>query len=159
MKTLLKLIVVLMCLAVMAIPAFAGIETSNFAPTGSANLAPTGSSCLSPSGCGGLAPSRYPGSTEYHSRWIPGHWVQVRVMVPGRWIYRPVWIPSYPVSQYRWVQGFWQTTGYNVRPDVYVWGTHNGGFYGVPYNMYQASGGGYFTPQGVWIPSNYGIRK
>ncbi len=146
--------IVVVCLALGAGTVSAGIERSNFSSPGSGYIGSP-----NPSGCGGLDLSRYPGSTEYCTRWIPGHWAQVRVMVPGRWIYRPVWIPPQPRTQYRWVKGFWQTTGYNVRPDVYVWGTQNGGFYGVPYNMYQASGGGYFTPQGVWIPNHYGIQR
>ncbi|GAK60417.1 hypothetical protein U27_00314 [Candidatus Vecturithrix granuli] len=96
--------------------------------------------------------SRYPGSTEYCSKWIPGHWVAVRVMMPGRWIYRPVWIPGYPTTRYQWVGGFWQTTGYHTRPDVYVSGSHAGGWYGMPYQDYQSMGGGYFNEADVWVP-------
>lgn len=91
--------------------------------------------------------------TEYCTRWIAGHWVQVRVMVPGRWEYRPVWVPGYPTARYQWVQGFWQTTASNTRPDVYVWSSPNGGLWGVPYQTYQNAGGGYFTPEGVWVPN------
>jgi hypothetical protein len=101
-------------------------------------------------GCGAVAPNKYPGSTEYCTRWIPGHWVQVRVMVPGRWVYRPVWIPSYPVSQNKWVPGFWQTTATNVRPDLQIWGSQSTGWYGRPY---QNHAGGYFDQHGVWISS------
>lgn len=96
--------------------------------------------------------SRYPGSTEYCSKWIPGHWVGVRVMMPGRWVYRPVWIPGYPTTRYKWVEGFWQTTGYHTRPDVYVWGSQSQGWYGMPYQSYQSTGNGYFNESGVWIP-------
>lgn len=92
-------------------------------------------------------------ATEYCTRWIAGHWVQVRVMVPGRWEYRPVWIPGYPTTRYQWVQGFWQTTASNARPDVYIWSSPNGGLWGVPYQTYQNAGGGYFTPEGVWVPN------
>ncbi len=92
-------------------------------------------------------------ATEYCTRWIAGHWVQVRIMVPGRWEYRPVWIPGYPTARYQWVKGFWQTTASNVRPDVYVQASQNGGFVGVPYQTYQNAGGGYFTPEGVWVPN------
>ena len=91
--------------------------------------------------------------TEYCTRWIAGHWVQVRVMVPGRWEYRPVWIPGYPTARYQWVKGFWQPTASNARPDVYIWSSPNGGLWGVPYQTYQNAGGGYFTPEGVWVPN------
>ena len=104
-------------------------------------------------GCGAVDPSRYPGSTEFCTKWIPGHWVSVKVMVPGRWVYRPVWIPSYPTTRRQWVPGFWQTTAYHARPDVYVWGAPQSGWYGVPYQNYQSTGGGYFGPNGVWIPT------
>ena len=92
--------------------------------------------------------------TEYCTRWISGHWVQVRVMVPGRWEYRPVWIPGYQASQYKWVKGFWQTTASYARPDVYVWSSPTaGGYMGVSYQTYQNAGGGYFTADGVWVPN------
>lgn len=154
-KSIQTLSIIVVCLIVMAGAASAAIEQSGYANSGPNYVGNYNYG----GGCGMVDPSRYPGSTEYCSRWIPGHWVQVKVMIPGRWIYRPVWIPSRPASQYRWIPGFWQTTGYNVRPDVYVWGSHNGGYYGVPYTMYQTSGGGYFTPQGLWIPNNYGSQK
>ena len=105
-------------------------------------------------GCGAVDPSRYPGSTEYCTKWIPGHWVSVRMMVPGRWVYRPVWIPGYPTSIRQWVPGFWQTTAYHTRPDVYVWGSPNRGWYGIPYqNYHNTTGGGYFDQYGVWHPN------
>jgi len=105
------------------------------------------------SGCGMNDWSRNPGATEYCTKWIAGHWVSVKVMVPGRWEYRPVWIPGYPTTQYQWVRGFWQTTGYHTQPDVYVWGSQNAGWYGMPTPYYQPASGGYFTPQGVWVGS------
>jgi hypothetical protein len=101
-------------------------------------------------GCGVVAPNRYP---EYCTKWIPGHWIQVRVMMPGKWVYRPVWIPSYPKTQYKWVAGFWQTTARNVRPDLQIWGSPNTGWYGRPYQQQTGGTGGYFNPQGVWIPT------
>ncbi len=110
-------------------------------------------------GCGAVDPSRYPGSTEYCTRWIPGHWIQAKVMVPGRWVYRPVWIPAQPRMQYKWIKGFWQTSAYHTRPDVYVWRSQTGGVYGVPYQTYQQSGGGYFTPGGVWVPNAKSRQK
>jgi hypothetical protein len=152
MKTFVKylgtLSIILICLALVAESVTAIELSKNVAPYGgSQGMYPSNSA----SGPVGL--SQYPSATAYCTRWIPGHWVQVKVMVPGRWIYRPVWIPARPVSQYRWVAGFWQTTGYHPnRPDVYVWGTPNGGWYGMPYQAYQNSGGGYFGPGGVWMP-------
>lgn len=106
------------------------------------------------SGFRGYDWSRYPGSTEICSKWIPGHWVPVRVMVPGRWVYRPVWIQGYPTTKYQWVSGFWQTTQTHGRPDVYVWGSHSQGWYGMSPQQYQTMGGnGYFNAQGVWVSS------
>jgi len=96
--------------------------------------------------------SRYPGSTEYCVRWIPGHWVGVRRMTPGRVICRPVWIPGYPTTQYKWVEGFWQTTGYHIRPDVHVGGSSANGQYGTPYQTNPSTGGGHFNEFGVWVP-------
>ena len=150
MKTLLKYIgtlsIILICLALVAESVTAIELSKNIAPHGSQGMYPTNS------GRGTAGLRRYPSAAEFCTRWIPGHWVQVKVMVPGRWIYRPVWIPTHPMSQYRWVAGFWQTTGYHTRPDLYVWGTPNGGWYGMPYQAYQNSGGGYFGPGGVWTP-------
>ena len=163
MKKLIKYIgtlsVMALCLSLMAVPAFALGQTSQTSPSygyynRGYNSYYGGYNGNYNYGCGAVAPSRYPGSTEYCTKWIPGHWVSVRMMVPGRWVYRPVWIPGYPTSRRRWVPGFWQTTAYNTRPDVYVWGSPSGGWYGMPYQNYQTAGGGYFTPNGVWIPYN-----
>ncbi|PIE34975.1 hypothetical protein CSA56_06130 [candidate division KSB3 bacterium] len=149
MKTLLKSVVICACLAMLAVPALAGIESSGFSPAG---IVPSGMYHSSPWGCGAIAPSKYPGSTEYCSKWIPGHWVQVQVMRPGYWSYRPVWIPPQPMTQNRWVKGFWQTTGTNIRPDVYVWRFPNGRYYGIPHGMKYGPQNGFFSPQGVWTP-------
>ncbi|MCP4403638.1 MAG: hypothetical protein GY801_40830 [bacterium] len=146
----------LLCLIVMAVSASAMTQYYGYANGVSGCNSYSGNGYNSNNGrgygCGAVAPNRYPGSTEYCTKWIAGHWVQVRVMVPGRWVYRPVWIRSYPVSQNKWVPGFWQTTGTNVRPDLHIWGSPNAGWYGRPYQG-QTGGntGGYFGPNGVWI--------
>lgn len=101
-------------------------------------------------GCGTMTPQQ---QYQYCSKWIPGHWVKIQMIVPGQWVYRPVWIPAHPVSKNQWVAGYWQTTASsNMRPDVYVWNSPKGEWYGMPVQSYQQTSGGYFTPNGVWIP-------
>jgi hypothetical protein len=168
MKTLMKYLGVfglgVLCLSVATVThaAITQVGTGTGTGTGTANMV---NPCRSNGGYYvGCDPSRYPGSTEFCYRWIPEHLVPVTVMVPGRWEYRRVWIPGYPATQYQRVPGFWQITGSNVRPDVYVWGTPNGGWYATPYQNqregyqqyggYQPGGysGGYFDAYGVWHP-------
>jgi hypothetical protein len=158
--------VVVLCMSLMATPVFAALAKSS--QSSGRSLQPYGyypgynpygsyggyNGAYNPAyGCGAVDPSRYPGSTEYCTKWIPGHWVSVRVMIPGRWVYRPVWIPGYPTARRQWVPGFWQTTAYHSRPDVYVWGAPQSGWYGIPYQNYQSTNGGYFGPNGVWVPT------
>ncbi len=158
MKKLGRVVSIGLCLMMLAVPAMAigQNQTQSGCSEYGCNYAPYGyynpSWGYNNTGFRGYDWSRYPGSTEYCSKWVPGHWVAVRVMMPGRWISRPVWIPGYPSTRYQWVQGFWQTTGYHTRPDVYVWGSQTSGWYGMPYQNYQSTGGGYFNETGVWIP-------
>lgn len=151
-KFLYTLSLMVLCLAVMSVSASAMTQYYGYYNGASGyNSYNSGYNNAGGYGCGAVAPNKYPGSTEYCTKWIPGHWVQVRLMMPGRLVYRPVWIPSYPVSQNRWVPGFWQTTGTNVRPDLHIWGSPNTGWYGRPYQQSQT--GGYFAPNGLWIPN------
>ncbi len=147
-----KVILLMLCLALMAGSASAMVQYSGYAQ--GAQSASPGQYRMIPGGggygCGMVDPTKYPGSTEYCTKWIPGHWIQVRVMVPGRWVNRPVWIPSYPKMQQKWVPGFWQTRATNVRPDLQIWGSSQHGWFGRPY---QQDSGGYFTPQGMWVPT------
>lgn len=156
--------IVVLCVASMVVTVSAvGERSMQFVPNGNA-ASPYGyynyNSCNSGNGLMGCDASRYPGSTEYSTKWIPGHWMQAQTMVPGRWVYQPMWVPGYPTSQYRWIQGFWQTTGYNTQPDVSVWGAPmmpNNGCYGMQCQGFQQQqpsyqGGGYFDAQGIWHP-------
>jgi hypothetical protein len=152
-KLLYTFALMVLCLSLMTVSASAMVQYDSYnngmSGCPSYNMVPNGGAY----GCGMVAPNKYPGSTEYCTKWIPGHWVQVRVMMPGRLVYRPVWIPSYPVAQNRWVPGFWQTTGTNVRPDLQIWGSPQMGWVGRPYQQQTGGAGGYFTPQGMWIPA------
>ncbi|MBD3306913.1 hypothetical protein GF339_10810 [candidate division KSB3 bacterium] len=140
--------IVIACVAILAVPALALEPSSGYYGNGN----PYGYYQNGP-GFRGYDWSRYPGSTEYCTKWIPDHWVAVRIMMPGRWIYRPVWIPAYPKTVYQKVKGFWQTTGYHTRPDVYVWGSHRTGWYGIPAQNCQSCNQGYFDANGMWHPS------
>lgn len=88
--------------------------------------------------------------TAYCVRWVPGQWVPVQVMMPGRWEYRRVWVQGYPMTLYRPVPGYWQRTTPDGTPDLSVWRTSSGGWYGRPYQ--QNHSGGYFDAQGMWYP-------
>ncbi len=99
----------LVCLSLLAVPAIA-LDSQNK------------TSCAVP-GFQGYDRNRYPGSTEFCTKWIPGHWIPIRMMVPGRVVHKPVWIPGYPITRRQWKPGFWQTTSYHARPDVFTWGT------------------------------------
>jgi hypothetical protein len=100
------------------------------------------------SGCAGMY-GGYP--TEYCVKWVQGQWVPVQVMMPGRWEYRRVWLPGYPMTLYRQVPGYWQTTNYhNGVPDVSVWKGQNEMWYGMPYQGQQSQTGGFFDASGVW---------
>ncbi len=161
MKTLIKsvgtLSIVILCLSLVVVSAAALEQSSGKNSQTTSCISPSygyynGGNYNGGSGFRGYDWSRYPGSTEFCTKWIPGHQVPVRIMMPGRWVYRRVWIPGYPTTRYRQVPGFWQTTSYNSRPDVYVWGSPSGGWYGRPYQNYQPSNGGYFNSYGMWVP-------
>jgi hypothetical protein len=95
-----------------------------------------------PSGCG---MQQYP--TDFCMHWNPPQWVPVQVMVPGRWEYRPVWVQGYPMTLYRPVPGYWQSS-VNGQSAMPAWQTQNG-WNANPYQQSQM-GGGYFDANGMW---------
>ena len=154
-KLLYTFVLMVLCLSLMTVSASAMVQYNSYnngmPGCHGYNMVPNGG------GYGyGMVPMppqpQGPGlTTEFHTKWIPGHWIQVRIMMPGRWINRYVWVHSYPVTQTRWVAGFWQTTGMNMRPDLQIWGSPQTGWFGKPFQ--NQNPGGYFTPRGMWIPA------